>query len=146
VEIRLATEGDLDRLKPLVSWACEELEKRFGTPRADSLVYEMVKYGVQAGEAVVIALDEYNDMVGWCARVHHPSMPDGYAEGFGTWVHPNLREERIGSDMRKLADDHAKQRGVKFVHGVAAKDNVAGVKSCLAEGYEIRGYSMVKAL
>lgn len=144
--IRLANEDDLDKLKPLVSWACEELEKRFGTPRADDLVFGMVKYGIASKDAVAVAVDEYGDMVAWCARVQLPGLPEGYSEGVGTWVHPNMRKERIGTDIRDFTDKHAKSRGAKFVTGIAAKDNVAGINSCLKEGYEIVGYAMRKAL
>lgn len=144
--IRLATEADLDTLKRLVVWACEELATRFGTPRADDLVFGMVSYGVKAGEAVAVAVDEYGDTVAWCARVRLPGLPDGYAEGVGTWVHPNVRKERIGRDIRKFADEHAKARGVRYVTGTAAKHNVAGLESCFSEGYEVVGYALRKAL
>lgn len=144
--IRLATQDDLPTLKPLVSWACEELEKNFGTPRADDLVFGMVSYGVNAGDAVVVAIDEYGDTIAWCARVQLPGLPEGYAEGVGTWVHPNVRQERVGTDIRDFADKHAKARGVKYVTGIAAKGNVAGIGSCLKEGYEIVGHLMRKAL
>jgi hypothetical protein len=48
--------------------------------------------------------------------------------------------------MRAFADKHAKLLGAKFVTGIAAKDNVAGVRSCLDEGYEVVGYQMRKLL
>lgn len=144
--IRLATEADLDTLKRLVVWACEELATRFGTPRADDLVFGMVSYGVKAGDAVLVAIDEAGDMVAWCARVQLPGLPEGYAEGVGTWVHPNMRRERIGADIRREADLHAKARGAKYVTGTAAKHNVAGLESCFSEGYEVVGYALRKAL
>lgn len=142
--IRLATEDDLPILEKLVEYAVQELEAKFQTPR-NSLVFEMVKYGIGAGEAVVVA-EQDQDVVGWCARVSMPGMAEGHAEGLCTWTFKPFRREHVGRDMRAFADAHAKSRGAKFVTGIAAKDNVAGINSCLAEGYVITGYLLRKEL
>lgn len=145
MRIRLATPADLPVLQKLVAHSASELEEKYGTPRMDEGLMQCMKHGIDTKQAVVVAEQE-GEIVGWCARVHLPGLPPGQVEGLGTWVHAPYRRERVGADMRSFADKHAKLLGAKFVTGVAAKDNVAGVRSCLDEGYEVVGYQMRKLL
>ena len=61
---------------------------------------------------------------------------------------PNVfADQKRGSELAKeharlketlaAADEHAKAKGHTYVIGTAAKSNEAGIKSCLAEGFEI---------
>jgi len=135
LKIRLATQDDLPKLRLLVKYACEELEKNFGTPRMDDAFYDLLEQGIAAGEAVVVA-EQQGDVIGWCCRVHRDGTPEGQVEG-GTWVWKPFRKEHVARDMRRFADEHAKAKGHTYVIGTAAKSNEAGIKSCLAEGFEI---------
>lgn len=151
MRIRLATMDDLPVIARLVRHAGSELEK-YGTPRMDEGLMSCIKHGIETKQAVVVAEQEQPpdskvyEIIGWCARVHLPGLPAGHAEGLGTYVWEPFRRERVGADMRAFADKHAKHIGMKYVSGIAAKDNVAGVRSCLDEGYEIVGYQLRKAL
>lgn len=138
IDIRLATESDLPTLKKLVAFASEELAAKCGTARMDNVVYGLIERGVHDGEAVVVAEDSTN-IIGWCARVSRPELPHGEVQGVGTWVFQPYRREKVARDMRRLADRHAKQLGARYVIGVASIKNDAGIKSVLAEGYEVYG-------
>lgn len=152
MRIRLANDADIPVLQKLVAHAATELAEKYGTPRMDTGLMQCLKYGIDTKQAVVLAEQEQPpdsknwEVVGWCARVHLPGLPPGQVEGLGTWVHEPYRRERVGADMRAFADKRAKELGAKFVTGIAAKDNVAGVRSCLDEGYEVVGYQMRKNL
>lgn len=143
--IRLAAETDLEKIAPLVALLGDEL-LAFGVPRMDELVLAMIRFGVASGDAVAVAVDQHGEVIGWCARVQLPNLPEGYAEGVGLWVHPAARRERIGTDLRRFADERARHRGARFVSCVVARDNAAGLKSCLAQGYQVVGYQMRKEL
>lgn len=138
MKIRLATADDLPTLEKLVTFASEELAEKCGTARLDDLVFGLIERGVRAGEAVVVAEQE-GAVVGWCARVARPELPDGEVQGVGTWVFGPYRREKVARDMRRVADAHAKHLGARYVIGVASVKNDAGIKSCLAEGYEVYG-------
>lgn len=151
MRIRLARLDDLPTLAKLVAHAGTELEEKFGTPRMDEGLMSCLRHGIETKQAVVVAEQPIDgtaefDMIGWCARVHLPGLAPGQAEGLGTWVHEPFRRERVGADMRRAADAHARALGMRFVTGTAAKDNVGGIRSCLDEGYEIVGYALRKAL
>lgn len=138
MEIRLATEADLPTLSKLVTFASEELAAKCGTARLDDVVFGLIEGGVRAGEAVVVAEQE-GAIIGWCARVTRPDLPDGEVQGVGTWVFGPYRREKVARDMRGAADRHAKHLGARYVIGVASIANDAGIKSCLAEGYDVYG-------
>lgn len=145
MRLRLATLDDMPVLERLVRHAGIELEERFGTPRMDTVVLLAMRYGIDTGQAVAVA-EQGDDIVAWCARVHMPGMPDGYAEGLGTWVWEPYRKEHVGRDLRRFTDEHAARCGIEYVTGVAAVGNDAGLQSCLREGYEVVGTAVRKRL
>lgn len=152
MRIRLASLDDLPVIARLVRHAASELETKYGTPRMDEGLLSCIRHGIETKQAVVVAEQEQPpdskqfEVIGWCARVHLPGLPPGQAEGLGTYVWEPFRRERVGSDMRKFADEHARSIGMKFITGVAAKDNVAAVRSVLDDGYEVVGYQVRKNL
>lgn len=152
MRIRLANDADIPVLQKLVAHAATELAEKYGTPRMDTGLMQCLKYGIDTKQAVVLAEQEQPpdsknwEVIGWCARVHLPGLPPGQVEGLGTWTFEPFRRERVATDMRKFADDHARRCGARVITGIAAKDNVAGVRSCLDEGYEVVGYQMRKVL
>lgn len=144
MKIRLATEADLPVLEHLVEAASRELDEKYATPRMDTGIVACLRYGVANGTVVVA--EQEDDIVGWCARVAMPGLPDGEAAGVGTWVWEPYRREHVGRDMRRLADEHAKAKGLKYVTGTVAIGNKAALKSVLAEGYQVVGYAVRKEL
>ena len=48
--------------------------------------------------------------------------------------------------MRVYATDHARRLGYQYVRGEVALNNDAGLKSALANGFEISGYVIRKEL
>jgi len=145
MRIRLATEADLPVLQKLVAHSAAELEEKYGTPRMDEGLMYCMRHGIETKQAVVVA-EQAGEIIGWCARVHLPGLPPGQVEGIGTWVHEPFRRERVGADMRAFANEHARSLGAKYVTTAAARDNVAGVRSCLDEGFEVIGYVLRKEL
>ena len=140
MKIRLATRDDLPTLVKLVGFATAEIERKFGTPRVAAHM-KCIEYGINAGDAVVVA-EQNGDIVGWCAWVALPETPEGYVSGLGTWTFEPYRHEHVARDMRKFAAEHCRKRGHKFVTGIAAVGNDAGLKSCLAMGFKVTGYEV----
>lgn len=145
MKIRLAELSDLDAIRELVSMACEELETAYGTPRMDDLMVASIALGIRAREAVVVA-EQIGEIVGFCAWVHIPGCPADAVEGIGTYVLPMARKEYVSHDMRQFATDHARRLGYKFIRGEVALNNEAGIKSAVANGFEITGYTIRKEL
>lgn len=143
--LRLATLDDLPKLGELVSLASAELEEKHGTPRMDAGLMNCLRIGIESRQAVVVA-EQGGEVLGWCARVMLPGLAPGHAEGLGSWVREDYRRQHVARDLRRFADEHARQMGATFVTGTAAKDNIAGVMSCRNEGYVIVGYLMRKEL
>jgi len=145
VKIRLANVGDLGAIRELVEAVSVELEDAYGTPRMDDLMMAGITHGVREGEAVVVA-EQLGGLVGYCAWVHLPSSPVGCVEGIGTYVVPMARKEYVSHDMRVFATEHARRLGYDFIRGELALNNEAGLKSALANGFEISGYTVRKDL
>lgn len=143
--IRLATLADLPVLARLVEYAADELAEKFDTPRMGAGVTACIKHGLDTHQAVVVA-EQQGEVIGWCARVSLPGLPEGQVEGLGTWVAEKYRRDGVAREMREFADEQARIRGAKFVTGIATKGNIAGIESCLAEGYKIAGFLMRKEL
>jgi len=145
VTIRLATSDDLPTLAKLVHWASEEMAKNFASPRLEEQIFGLIKYGIEQGEAVVVA-EQFGDLIGWCAWVHIPTLPKGHVEGLGTWVHKPYRREHVARDMRKLAAEHCRLLGHLYVCGNVAEGNEAGLKSAERDGFRVTGYLVRKEL
>jgi hypothetical protein len=145
VRIRLALTDDLDSLRELVAKASEELHETFDTPRMDDLIMVGITHGIRSGEAVVVA-EQMGEIIGYCAWVHLPGLPPGVVEGLGTYVLPMARKDYVSHDMRVYATDHARRMGYQYVRGEVALNNEAGLKSALANGFEISGYVIRKEL
>lgn len=143
--LRLANMADLPALTEMVALASAELEEKHGTPRMDGGIIACLRIGIESRQAVVVAEQE-GELVGWCARVMLPGLAPGHAEGVGTWTSPEHRKQGVAHDMRKFADEYAKSIGVRFITGIAAKDNVDGMMSARADGYEVIGYQVRKEL
>lgn len=145
MRIRLAEVGDLGVIRELVEQASAELEEAYGTPRMDDLMMAGIVHGVREREAVVVA-EQMGDIIGFCAWVHLPGTPAGWVEGLGTYVVPMARKDYVSQDMRVYATDHARRLGYDHVHGEISLSNEAGLKSALANGFEISGYAVLKDL
>jgi GNAT superfamily N-acetyltransferase len=131
--IRLANADDLEELRELVARYSEETAEH-GTERNDALLLDLLRYGIQADEAVVVA-EQFEEIVGWCAWVHLPASPAGKVEGLGTYVLPDYRQEHVSRDMRRFAEEHARRLGYRYVDGVAAEGNAAALESVLRMGF-----------
>lgn len=145
MRIRLAEVGDLGAIRELVEQASAELEEAYGTPRMDDLMMAGIVHGVREREAVVVA-EQMGDIIGFCAWVHLPGLPPEVVEGLGTYVVPMARKDYVSHDMRVYATDHARRLGYQYVRGEVALNNDAGLKSALANGFEISGYVIRKEL
>lgn len=145
MRIRLAEAADLGAIRELVEKASEELAEAYGMPRVDELMMAGIVHGVREGEAVVVA-EQMEEIVGYCAWVHLPGCPPEAVEGLGTYVMPLARKDYVSHDMRVYATDHARRRGYEYVRGEVAMSNEAGLKSALANGFEITGYTVRKEL
>lgn len=145
MRIRLADTADLGAIRELVAKASEELAEAYGTPRMDDLMMAGIVHGVREREAVVVA-EQLDEIIGFCAWVHLPGCPPEAVEGIGTYVLPLARKDYVSHDMRQYASDHARRRGYQYVRGEVAMSNEAGLKSALANGFEITGYTIRKEL
>lgn len=137
MQIRLATTDDLEALRGLVEAYTEETAQH-GTERQPALLLDAILYGIRSDEAVVVA-EQFDDVVGFCAWVHLPMSPDGKVEGLGTYVTPEWRLDHVSERMRQAARAHAVKRGYRYVDGVAADGNEAGLRSVLNMGFRAVG-------
>jgi len=137
VRIRLANTDDVPRLNALAIAYSLETEQH-GTERNERLLCELLLYGIRAGEAVVVA-EQDGDLVGFCAWVHLPHSPPTKVEGLGTYVVPPARRDHVSCALRKFAEEHAYRMGYRYVDGIAARDNPAGLESVLRRGFRVVG-------
>lgn len=145
MKIRLATTDDLDALAKLVAAFYAEQAERFDLPRMEAAMLAIIRHGIATDQAVWVAVHDDGSIVGWCARVMAPGLPQGQAVG-AKWVFKPFRRERVCADMTREADAHAARLGATVLTGEVAKDNEAGWKSALADGWEIVGYAIRKRL
>lgn len=137
MRIRLATSDDMPVLTKLVGFAAAEMAVH-GTERDDAVYVSAIRYGIATGEAVVVA-EQDDEIVGYCAWVHMPASPPGKAEGLGTWTFAPYRREHVARDMRRFAEEHAAAIGCRYVDGVVADGNEAGLQSALRAGFRVVG-------
>ena len=145
MDIRLATHDDLPEIARALVAASDEMEHKYGTARMDVTIMQAIEHGVATDQAVIVAF-EGSVLVGWCAWVILPGGPNGCAHGLGTWVRPGCRELGISKKLRTLAAAKAKSCGATHVVGTVDEGNAAGLRSSLAEGFDVIGTVVRKAL
>ncbi len=145
MRIRLATQDDWPALVKLVGHFWDEQERRFGLPRLEHGTLALLRHGIETGQAVVVA-EQNLELVGWCARVMAPGLPDGLAVGVGRWVFEPFRREHVGRDLCRFADQHAARCGATEITGEVAGTNEAALAAALADGWAVVGYSIRKPL
>ena len=138
MRIRLAETADIGAIRELVAKASEELAEAYEMPRVDELMMAGIVHGVREREAVVVA-EQDGRLLGFCAWVHLPHSPPTKVEGLGTYVIPVARREHISCSMRQFAEEHAWRMGYRYVDGIAARDNPAGLESVLRRGFRVVG-------
>jgi hypothetical protein len=147
MRIRLATTDDLGVLEKLVGYFWDEQVEKYGLVRLEAATFGMIQFGIQTGQAVVVAEQEEDGaVVGWVARVTTPGLPPGLAVGVGKWTYEPFRRERVCRDMTRMADEHAARMGVTALTGEVALENEAGMRSAIADGWKVVSYGIRKEL
>lgn len=140
MHVRLATAKDAEPLWVLVKEYVDE-HAAMGAPISEALLAIGITYGIKHGEAVVVAQED-DDLIGFVAWVNMPPAAEGEVIGFGTYVRGDYRGCGISAQMRELAKEQCRKQGHKYVTGTALLDNVAGIHSACALGFEVVGYAL----
>lgn len=138
MEVRLAQPDDLRELWTLCEMFLES-QKEYGAPDQRKILALAVKWGIQHGEAIVVAKDEVG-LIGFCAWTGFPDCAEGEVVALGTYVVPTARHRGVSNEMRELALRHCREKGYKFVSGSVRSGNTAGVQSVTSSGGHIVGF------
>lgn len=135
MKVRLAQVGDIARLQQAIAQADAEVSAKFGHEPASAWIGTAVASAVREGQGVVVAVDDAGDLAGYVAWVALPGFPAGVVHGLGTWVAPAERRTGLATEMRRMAAIWWREHGGRYVEGVAATGNEAGLRSVELLGF-----------
>lgn len=121
------------------------LEREFVcTPRNAQLFWDHIfKNAIACGDPVLLAfakdVDQPVGAIFWCEIKSPILLRERTAMGWGTYVKPGFRRQRIGSMLRKEALRVCDARGIKIVRGVVAHGNDSHFASEHSDRFEIVG-------
>jgi GNAT superfamily N-acetyltransferase len=144
VIVQFATRDDLPDLADAITAASSELADQYATPDSSTAILRGATYGIERGQAVVIARDNAG-ICGFVIWVWFDGLSPGKGvEGLGTWVSRLHRRNGLGAAMRELAERRCVEAGRESVSGIVALGNDAALESVMADGFDVMGIAVRK--